>query len=87
MTLARCDVFIAECDYNMDRRSLDKWELWWYIFAARNAPHFETVARSPQQVARAAGRRRILLTLLAVLPPTFFSYIAEVWLSPRFLHW
>ncbi|CAK9881645.1 unnamed protein product [Sphagnum jensenii] len=44
---------------------------------ARNAPHFETVARSPQQVARAAGRRRILLTLLAVLPPTFFSYIAE----------
>jgi hypothetical protein len=24
LTLARCDVFIAECDYNMDRRSLDK---------------------------------------------------------------
>lgn len=47
-------------------------------FAARNGLHLETVARSPHQAAQADWHRRILLTLLAVVPPTFFSYIAEV---------
>ncbi|KAH9574668.1 hypothetical protein CY35_01G070700 [Sphagnum magellanicum] len=43
----------------------------------RNGLHLETVARSPHQAAQADWHRRILLTLLAVVPPTFFSYIAE----------
>jgi hypothetical protein len=42
-----------------------------------NGLHSETVARSPHQAAQADWHRRILLTLLAVVPPTFFSYIAE----------